>query len=91
MDKKLKNRVTIEIMGEEYTIKGSGPPRSMEQAARHVDSLMRSLARNNRGLGDYKIAVLAAINLADELLKLRRSYPLYVAEDREKDEEDELV
>jgi len=89
--KKPKNRVTVEIMGEEYTIKGSGLPKSMEQAARHVDELMRSLAEKNRQLSSYKIAVLAAINLADELLKLKHDYPRFVADDRERDEEDELV
>lgn len=91
MEKKLKNRVTVKIMGEEYTIRGSGPPEAMEQAARRVDELMRSLTRDNSGLGDYKIAVLAAINLADELLKSARGYPRYRVEDKEKDEEDELV
>ena len=54
---------------------------------------LRSLAESNRQLSGYKIAVLAAINLADELLKLRQGYPRYAVEneDKERDEEDELV
>jgi cell division protein ZapA len=88
---KQKNRVTVEIMGEEYTIKGSGLPRSMEQAARHLDGLMRSLAEKDPSLSGYRLAILAAINLAEELLKLKGGYPRYAGEEREGDEEDELV
>ncbi len=86
-----KKRVTITIMGEEYTIRGSGPPESMEKAARYVDRLMRSLSEKNRQLGGYKIAVLAAINLADELLKAKHDYPRFDIEDKEREGEDELV
>lgn len=88
---KLKNRVTVEIMGEEYTIKGSSLPRSMEQAARHLDGLMRSLAEKDRHLNGYRLAVLAALNLAEELLRLQGGYPRYTGEEKERDEEDELV
>lgn len=90
MEKKL-NRVTVEIMGEEYIIRGSGPPGSMEQAARHVDGLMRSLEAKNPRCSGYRLAILAAINLADELLGLKRGYPRYAVEEKERDEEDELV
>lgn len=86
-----KNRVTVTIMGEEYTIRGSGLPEAMEEAARYVDRLMRSLSEKNRQLSSYKIAVLAALNLADELLKLKHGYPLYKGEDKEREGEDELV
>ncbi|NLA26337.1 MAG: cell division protein ZapA [Firmicutes bacterium] len=78
-------------MGEEYTIRGNGPPESMEKAASYVDHLMRSLSEENRQLNSYKVAVLTAINLADELLKSRDSYPHLDTEEREKEGEDELV
>ncbi len=91
METRPKNRVTVMIMGEEYTIRGGGPPESMEKAAAHVDRLMRSLSEENRRLNSYKIAVLAAINLADELLKAKEGYPRFEIEEREKEGEDELV
>lgn len=86
-----KNRVTVTILGEEYTIRGSGPLGSMERAARHVDRIMRNLSETNRQLNSYKVAVLAAINLADELLKAKDSYPRLDIEEREREGEDELV
>ncbi|NLA47112.1 MAG: cell division protein ZapA [Firmicutes bacterium] len=78
-------------MGDEYTIRGSSSPESLEEAARHVDRLMRSLAEKNRQLSGYKIAVLAALNLADELLKAKHDYPRFDIEDKEREGEDELV
>ena len=50
---------------------------------------MRTLSENNRQLNGYKNAVLAAINLADELLKEKQVYPRFDPEEREG--EDELV
>lgn len=91
MERGPKSRVTVTIMGEEYTIRGSGPPESMEEAARYLDRLMRSLSEENRQLNSYKIAVLAALNLADELLKAKDSYPRIDIEEREREGEDELV
>ncbi len=91
METRPKNRVTVKIMGEEYTIRGGGPPQSMEKAAGYVDRLMRSLSEENRQLNSYKIAVLAAINLADELLKVKEGYPRFEMEEREREGEDELV
>lgn len=91
MDDKLKNRVTVTIMGEDYTIKGSSSPQMMEKAARHVDHLMRNLAANNRSVNKQRIAVLTAINLADELLKQKQVFQLHSEENRERGDEDELV
>jgi cell division protein ZapA len=90
-DKQQKNRVTVTIMGEDYTIKGSSSPQMMEKAARHVDHLMRTLAVNNRSITRHRIAVLTAINLADELLKQKQGFQQHPEEIRERGDEDELV
>ncbi|NLA11897.1 MAG: cell division protein ZapA [Firmicutes bacterium] len=92
MEEKRINRVTVKILGEEYTIRGSGLPEAMAQAADYADGIMRSLAEKNRALSNYRVAVLAAINLADELLRLKQEYPRCETDDeKERDEEDELV
>ncbi len=91
MDEKNKNRVTVTIMGEDYTIKGSSSPQLMEKAARYVDHLMRTLAANNRNISRNRIAVLTALNLADELLKQKQGFKQHTEEIRERGDEDELV
>lgn len=67
-----KNRVNVKIYGEEYTMKGSVSPDYMAKLAEYVDDRMRLIGSANARLGMNKVAVLAAINLADELFKARR-------------------
>ncbi len=71
MESNDKNRVTVMIMGEEYMLRGSSSPETMHKVGQHVDQLMKRLAENNIQMSKQKIAVLAAINLADELIKLK--------------------
>ncbi|NMA91641.1 MAG: cell division protein ZapA [Firmicutes bacterium] len=65
---KAKNRVTVVIMGEEYTIKSSSSPQSMHRAARLVDRLLRTLSGRQVSRSSHKLAILAALNLAHQLL-----------------------
>ena len=87
-----KNRVTVRIMGEEYALRGSASPESMQRVASYVDGLMEKLAQKNRHMSKHKIAVLAAINLADELLRYKEGFHRYAGDDhRDRGDEDELV
>ncbi|MBS4008918.1 MAG: cell division protein ZapA [Clostridium sp.] len=67
-----KNRVHVKIYGEEYTIRGAASPDYMKRAAHYVDEKMRQIGQTNSRLGVSRIAVLTAINLADELFSLRK-------------------
>ncbi|MEW5785378.1 MAG: cell division protein ZapA [Bacillota bacterium] len=91
MEDKSKNRITVTIMGEEYTIRGSASPETMQKVARYVDDLMGALAHKNGHMSRHKIAVLTAINLADELLKLKQGFRQFSDDLRERGDEDELV
>ena len=62
----------VEIYGMTYTIKGDSDPEYVRQLARYVDDRMRSAARHSSpSMGVQKVAVLAALNIADEFHKLR--------------------
>lgn len=63
--------VEVEIYGERYTIRGGDDVQQVRQIAAHVDRLMRDLALNMRTATPTKIAVLAAFNLAHELMQTR--------------------
>ncbi len=67
-----KNRVTVRILGTEYTIAGDASREQIVSVADYVDGKMHDLmaAAPNRGKGD--IAVLAAINTADDYFNLLR-------------------
>jgi len=63
----------VEIFGTRYTIKAGADPEYVRQLAAYVDEKMRSAAAStSRNLPALKIAVLAALNIADELHKSRK-------------------
>ena len=63
------NRVRVEILGESYTVKGDTAPGYIADVARLVDSRMRELNQSGRIQNKTRLAVLTALNLADELLQ----------------------
>ncbi|MDH7578407.1 MAG: cell division protein ZapA [Bacillota bacterium] len=69
-----KSRVTVKIYGEEYVIKGYAQPEYIEGIAAYVDKKMRLIGQKNPHLAVSKVAVLAALNIADELTKLQEDY-----------------
>ncbi len=68
------NRVTVEIFGQYYTIKGTSNAAHMRAVASFVDDKMIQMAKANPRLDTNKLAVLAAVNVADEFFKLRQEY-----------------
>ena len=73
MNKK-KNRVTVEICGENYAIKGDVEPDRIKEIAGLVNLRMKQLANANPRLSTARIAVLAALNIADDSLRLEKDY-----------------
>jgi cell division protein ZapA len=69
-----KNRVTVEIFGELYALKGDIEPDRVLKLAAIVDKRMKKIAKTNSQLSPLKVSVLAALNLADEYLKLEQDY-----------------
>lgn len=68
------NRVVVEIFGEEYTVKGTENPEYIEMLGAYVDRRMKMIQQRNPNLSNTKLAVLTALNLADELNKLQEDY-----------------
>lgn len=68
------NRVTVEIFNQEYVVKGNENAEYIEMLAAYVDRRMRMIDQRNHSLSTTKIAVLTALNLADELNKLQEDY-----------------
>lgn len=62
----------VEIFGTRFTIKGEADEEYVRQLARYVDDKMRTLSRKSPIYGAHRVAVLTALNIADELFRLRR-------------------
>lgn len=64
-------RTTVDIYGEKYVVRGDESADYIADVARLVDERMRELARNSKGMSRSRLAILAALNLADELMQER--------------------
>jgi cell division protein ZapA len=61
----------VEIFGQTYNVRGDGDPDYLVELARFVDSRMREVAAQVATVDPLKIAVLAALNIADEFTRLK--------------------
>jgi len=68
------SRVKVQILNDEYIIRGNADTRHIEKVAQFVDLQMKEIALKDPTLSPKKIAVLAAVNIADEFFKLQRDY-----------------
>jgi cell division protein ZapA len=57
----------IEVYGHRYTIRGEAGESYVRELAKQVDERMRTLAAKMKNVTALQLAVLTAINLADEL------------------------
>jgi cell division protein ZapA len=62
--------VKVVIFGEEYAVRGTTDPEFIMRVAEAVDKKMRDIALRSKNRSPKKIAVLAALNFAGELLDL---------------------
>ena len=65
--------VTVVIFGQEYTLKGDADPDYVMKVARFVDERMSEVANLSSVASTAKVAILAAVNIADELFREQRS------------------
>lgn len=63
------NTVTVKINGMEYNLKGKENEEYLLDLAGYVDGKVREIMTNNRKLSSTAVAVLAGLNIADELFK----------------------
>ncbi len=65
--------VTVEILGQRYPIRSALDPAYVAQLAGYVDAKMQAAMDENRSADSLRIAVLAALNIADEFFRCRES------------------
>ena len=82
----MKNRVTVTIAGQEYTLVCAEEPSYTEKVAAHVDAKMQEVLEGAR-VSVVDGAILTAVNIADEYFKemeaaenLRRQLKEYLEE-----------
>jgi cell division protein ZapA len=67
-----ERKVKIEIYDQSYNVNAEGNEEYFKELAAYVDNKMRSIAEATRMVDSLKVAVLAALNIADETFTLRQ-------------------
>jgi len=65
--------ITVKIHGQEYTIRADRDPQYVQSIARFVDDRMRDVEREAGQVTSLRVAILSALNIADELFQERES------------------
>lgn len=66
-------RATVEIFGQRLGLRADGDAARLQEIARFVDTRMREVADRSSSVDTVKIAVLTALNIADELFQERET------------------
>ena len=69
---KQKDITEVEILGESYRILNNAPPEHTQTLAKYVDEKMKEISQSSSAVSSLKIAVLTALNIADELFKEKK-------------------
>ena len=65
--------MTVTIFGKEYTLRGDADPEYVQKVASFVHERMSEVAKTSSVASTDKVAILAAVNIADELFREKRS------------------
>lgn len=63
--------VEVYILGQKYTIKGDAPDEYIRRLASYVDEKLREVYSSSPNITPVKASILAALNIADELMRLK--------------------
>jgi cell division protein ZapA len=63
--------VHVEIFGQSYALNAGADGAYVEQLAAYVDARMREVGKSAGAVDSVRVAVLAALNIADECFRLR--------------------
>ncbi len=67
-----KKTVKVVIFGESYFLKSEKSPEYVEEIAKYVNDKIESIAKQTSVSSQIRIAVLAALNIAEEFLDLKQ-------------------
>lgn len=66
-----EQKVSVQIFGELYVVRGQGTEEYIKGLAGELDKRMKDIATKFPRLAAHQVATLVALNLTDELAKLK--------------------
>jgi cell division protein ZapA len=70
----MKRAVDVEIMGQKFTVSSDADENYIRNVALYVDEKTQEVMRAARPLANFNVAMLAALNIADEYHRLKEHY-----------------
>jgi cell division protein ZapA len=70
-----KSRLKVTIFGTDYALKANTSHEYIKETAVYVDKKMNEVVSKYSDQSDTRVAVLAALNIADELFQARKLVP----------------
>ena len=71
--------IRVDIYDQSYNLRGSDTEQ-IRRLAQFVDSKMRAVAEHTATIDSLRVAVLAALNIADEYMTLQKKYDSIASE-----------
>ena len=78
------NSIKVTIYGTEYPVRGETDAEYIKKVAEYVDQKMYEVERSSSAKSTVKVAILAALNIADELFREREEKQKLVKQFEEK-------
>jgi cell division protein ZapA len=70
----MKNVMYVQIMGHEYPVEANpGDELYVNRLAQFVEEKMREMKNDSKIVDSYKLAVMAAMNITDDLFRLQEA------------------
>lgn len=70
----MKRAIEVEIMGEKLTLRSDAEESYVRKVAGYVDRKMQEVLKTARPVAKSSVAMLAALNIADEHQRLKDNY-----------------
>ena len=64
--------VEIKVFGQTYTVKTDAEENYIQEVAKYVNEKMDEVLKKTKSVSTLNVAILTALNIADDLLKERR-------------------
>lgn len=65
----MERLIEVIIFGHDYTVKTDADTEYIQEIARYVDKKMGEIVKNTKTVSTLNTAILAALNIADDLFK----------------------
>lgn len=67
----MKKAIEIKVMGQKFLVRSDSNEDYVNEVAQYVDEKMNEVLKTSKSVASLNVAILAAMNIADEFLKYK--------------------